>query len=96
MMHRLRQRIDALDQRLVALLAERSRLIDEAARIKSREGLPARIDSRVDEVAMNSRRLAEEEGLDPDLAERIWRLMVDHFIEQEDRYLAEMSRRAED
>lgn len=87
MMHRLRQRIDALDQRLVALLAERSRLIDEAARIKSREGLPARITSRVDEVALNSRRWAEEEGLDPDLAEQIWRLMVEHFIAQEDRYL---------
>ncbi len=88
-MPRLRARIDALDQRLVALLAERSRLIDEAARIKAREGLPARIESRVEEVAFNSRRIAEEEGLDPDLAERIWRLMMEHFIRQEEHYLAE-------
>lgn len=93
MMHRLRQRIDALDHRLVALLAERSRLIDEAARIKAREGLPARIDSRVDEVTQNSRRLAIEEGLDPDLAEQVWRLMVEHFIAQEDRFLADAEKR---
>ncbi len=83
----LRARIDALDARLVALLAERSALIDEAARIKTREQLPARIHSRVEEVAANARRLADEHGLDPDLAERLWRVMMDHFIAQEDRVL---------
>lgn len=87
-LHRLRVRIDNLDARLVALLAERSRLIDEAARIKKREGLPARIQSRVDEVAENARRMAKEEGLDPDLAENVWRLMMDHFIAQEELALS--------
>lgn len=87
----LRARIDALDARLVALLAERSALIDEAARIKTRERLPARIHSRVEEVAANARRLAEEHGLDPDLAERLWRVMMDHFIAQEDRVLGGLS-----
>lgn len=87
-MHALRARIDELDSRLVALLSERAALIDEAARIKLREGLPARIDSRVEEVAANARRLAEEKGLDPDLAESLWRMMMDHFIAQEDRLLS--------
>ncbi|WP_114348912.1 chorismate mutase [Paracoccus lutimaris] len=84
----LRARIDALDARLVALLAERSALIDEAARIKTREHLPARIHSRVEEVAANARRLASGQGLDPDLAERLWRVMMDHFIAQEDKILS--------
>ena len=84
----LRRRIDALDAQLIALLAERTGLIDEAARIKTQEGLPARIDSRVEEVAANARRLALEAGMDPDLAERLWRLMMDHFIAQEDRVLS--------
>ncbi|RKS51477.1 chorismate mutase [Paracoccus pantotrophus] len=88
----LRARIDALDARLVALLAERSALIDEAARIKARENLPARIDSRVEEVAANARRLAAEQGLDPDLAERLWRVMMEHFIAQEDRLLSQPRR----
>ncbi len=87
-MHDLRARIDALDARLIALLAERSALIDEAAWIKSREHLPARIDSRVEEVAANARRLAGPAGLDPDLAEGLWRLMMEHFIAQEDRVLS--------
>lgn len=87
-MHDLRARIDALDSKLIALLAERSTLIDEAARIKTLEGLPARIDSRVEEVAMNARRLAVQHGLDADLAEQLWRMMVEHFIAQEDRVLS--------
>lgn len=88
----LRDRIDALDARLVALLAERSALIDEAARIKLREHLPARIDSRVEEVAANARRLAAQHGLDPGLAEALWRLMMDHFIAQEDRIMTRRDR----
>ena len=84
----LRACIDALDARLIALLAERSALIDRAARIKSREGLPARIDARVEEVAANARRIAGEQGFDPDLAERLWRVMMDHFIAQEERILS--------
>lgn len=85
----LRRRIDALDARLVALLAERTRLIDRAAQIKLAAGLPARIDARVEEVAANVRRLAADEGADPDLAEAVWRLMMQHFIDREARVLDE-------
>ena len=80
----LRVHIDALDARLIDLLAERSRLIDRAAEIKAREGLPARIDSRVEQVAMLARERADAAGLNPDLAEDIWRLMMEYFIAQED------------
>lgn len=83
----LRTAIDALDAELIALLARRSRLIDRAAQIKLVENLPARIDTRVEEVAANARRLAGSAGLDPDLAEALWRRMMDHFIDQEDRVL---------
>lgn len=87
-MHDLRARIDALDLQLVLLLAQRTALIDEAAAIKIRERLPARIDSRVEEVAMNARQLAGQHGVDPDLAEQLWRIMIENFIAQEDRQLA--------
>lgn len=83
----LRSRIDALDDQLIDLLAERSRLIDRAAVIKAREGLPARIDTRVEQVAMLARSRAAEKGLDPDLAESLWRLMMEHFITREEVHL---------
>lgn len=83
----LRAHIDALDARLIALLAERSGLIDRAAQIKARDGLPARIDARVEEVAALARKRAGDAGLSPDLAEALWRLMMEHFIAQEDAQL---------
>lgn len=84
----LRARIDMLDARLVAMLAERSRLIDRAAQIKARDGLPALIETRVEQVVDNVRALAAGEGVDADLVEGVWRLMMAHFIAQEDRYLS--------
>lgn len=83
----LRARIDALDAELIALFARRRALIDRAARIKAAQGLPARIDWRVDEVIANARRNAEAAGLDGDLFEAIWRSLVEAAIAQEDRHL---------
>ena len=83
----LRARIDALDEQIVTLLAERSALIDRAARIKARDGLPARIDARVEEVVANARRHAADAGLSPDLIEDIWRKLIEAAIAQEDRHL---------
>lgn len=83
----LRRRIDALDAQLILLLAERSTLIDRAAEIKARDNLPARIDARVEEVAALARARAEQSGLSPDLAERLWRMMMEHFIAQEESQL---------
>ena len=85
----LRAAIDALDRRLASLLADRSRLIDRAAQIKAQSGLPARIGWRVEEVAANARANAARVGLDPDLAEALWRTMMEHFIAQEARALGE-------
>lgn len=88
-MRTLRAAIDSLDLRLAELLAERTLMIDRAAQIKAAARLPARIDERVEEVAAKARRNAEATGYDPDLAEALWRLMMEHFIAQEARLLGE-------
>ena len=85
----LRSHIDALDEELITLLAQRHALIDQAARIKSRDGLPARIDSRVEEVVAIVRRHAIQSGLDPDLIEALWRQIIEAAILQEDRQLSQ-------
>ncbi|PTW50197.1 chorismate mutase [Rhodovulum kholense] len=86
-MDELRPQIDALDARLVALLAERARYIDRAAELKATAGLPARIDDRVEEVVANVRALAGAEGLDPDLVETLWRALIEWSIGREERAL---------
>ncbi|MFB2594335.1 chorismate mutase [Paracoccus sp. p4-l81] len=88
-MAELRGMIDALDDRLIDLLAERQQLIDHAIRLKRGNGLPARIDARVEEVAHHVARRAAERGLDPQLIDRIWRQLMDHFIAREAQALGE-------
>jgi isochorismate pyruvate lyase len=82
-MPELRGQIDAIDAELVRLLAIRVEHIDRAAVLKLAEGLPARIPARVEEVIANVRASASQSGLDPDLAERIWRMLVEWAIERE-------------
>ena len=88
----VRAEIDRLDREIVALLARRARCIDRAAEVKRREDLPARIDARVDEVIANARAGAVAAGLDPGLAEALWRRIVDWSIAREERALAEHCR----
>lgn len=86
-MPRLRARIDALDAQLMDLMADRHALIDRAAAIKAEIGLPARIPDRVEEVVANIRRHAQDRGLDPDLYDALWRMLIEAAIAQEERLL---------
>lgn len=84
-MPELRAQIDALDCEIVALLAERAGYIDRAITLKPALGWPARIPDRVEEVVAKVRGSAEAEGLDPDLAETLWRELIDWSIAREER-----------
>ncbi|WP_395945402.1 chorismate mutase [Brevundimonas sp.] len=81
-MTEVRQGVDALDRALVALLAERQRYMDAAARIKpDRDAVfdQARIDDVVAKVLV----AAEAHHLSPDIAEPVWRLLIDRCIAHE-------------
>lgn len=86
-MAELRREIDALDRRIVALLARRAACIDRATELKPSEGLPARIPERVQAVMDNIRAEALATGLDPALAEEIWRRLIEWSIAREERVL---------
>lgn len=86
-MRDLRAEIDALDASLVDLLADRARLIDRAVELKPAEGYPARIESRVEEVVAHVRARAEAQGLDADLVEQLWRIVIDWSIAREEAVL---------
>ena len=78
----VRHGVDALDRALVALLAERQRYMDAAARIKpDRDAVfdQARIDDVVAKVLI----AAEPAGLSADIAEPVWRLLIDRCIAHE-------------
>lgn len=93
-MTELRAMIDTLDAEIVTLLALRQTCIDRAAVLKAEADLPARIPARVEEVVAKVRMRADSVGLDADLAERMWRLMIDTAISREERHLAGPSQAA--
>lgn len=86
-MAELRLGIDALDKQLVAQLKLRAEYINRAIELKQENGWPARIPERVEEVVANARREADEQGLDPDLIEKLWRQIIDWSIDQEETVL---------
>lgn len=92
-MAHIRAEIDRLDAALVTLLAERAAYIDRAAAIKAQIDLPARIDDRVEEVIANVRAHAAAKGLSPELAEDLWRRLVDWSIAREESHLGPDSQR---
>lgn len=78
----VRQGVDALDRALVTLLAERQRYMDAAARIKP--GRDAVFDqARIDDVVQKVLAAAGPAGLSPDIAEPVWRLLIDRCIAHE-------------
>ncbi|MDX7950974.1 chorismate mutase [Lichenihabitans sp. Uapishka_5] len=83
----LRLRIDAIDAAIVELLAKRMDCVGEVIGIKQAHGLPARIESRVEEVVANVRAGAEGVGAPPDLAETVYRSMIAWVIAHEERHL---------
>ncbi|MEM8693263.1 MAG: chorismate mutase [Pseudomonadota bacterium] len=93
-MAELRVEIDALDRRLIDLLAQRVRYIDRAAELKLVEGLPANIPSRVEDVVAQVRQTAATAGFDAGLAEEMWRAMIAWSIAREEEKLGSGSPQA--
>ncbi len=83
-MAEVRSEIDRLDAAIVALLVERATYIDRAAELKPALGLPARIEARVEDVVAKVRDRAAADGLDPALAEALWRRLIDWSIAREE------------
>ncbi len=84
----VRAGVDSIDRELVALLAERFRFMDAAARIKPDRG-QVRDEARKAQVIANVQRQAAALGVSPELAGRLWEALVEasiaHEFEQWDR-----------
>ncbi|MGR3322125.1 MAG: chorismate mutase [Pseudooceanicola sp.] len=83
----LRAQIDEIDGALLALLAERQAHVDRVTVVKAREGVSAAAPGRFAAVIENVRRRAGAAGMEPDIAEAMWRAMIVGFIAREERVL---------
>ena len=73
-----RARIDAVDDRIVDLLIERIGIIREVGALKAREGIPAILQDRVDEVRERAASRAAERGLDPELVRKLYATLIEY------------------
>ena len=78
----VRERIDALDCQIVALLAERGRYVKDAARFK-RDAFQVSAPARQQQVLDKVRALAEAQGAYPEVVEAAYRALIAGFIARE-------------
>ena len=81
-MEELRAAIDALDQRLVELMARRQLYIERAAVLK-RERHAVRDEDRIEEVVTKVMAAAMKAGLSGAIAEPVWRTLIEQSIRHE-------------
>ncbi|WP_374470269.1 chorismate mutase [Phenylobacterium sp.] len=81
-MAEVRVGVDALDRALVTLLAERQRYMDAAARIKPERGA-VRDEGRIEDVVAKVKAAARAAGLSEEIAEPVWRLLIERCIAYE-------------
>ena len=81
-MKTIRRDIDALDKKLVALLADRQKLIEAAGKVKpSRDTV--RDAARIEEVVALVKKEAAKVGLAEEIAEPVWRQLIESSIAYE-------------
>ena len=80
----IRQQIDALDVEIVKLLAQRQKLIESAGTVKPQR-TQVRDDARIEEVVSLVLQAAKKEGLATEIAEPVWRQLIESSIAHEYR-----------
>lgn len=75
----IRAGIDATDRRLVALLAERQRLVQQVIDYKRARHMPVVDRRREDEMIAAIAQTARDNDLDPRVAQQVLRTIIDGF-----------------
>ncbi|MFD5599978.1 chorismate mutase [Leucobacter sp. NPDC058333] len=78
----VRDNIDAIDRRLVELIAKREQWVIRAGSLKS-DDAAVRAPARVEQVIEKVRTLATVAGASPEVVEHTYRAMIEAFIELE-------------
>ena len=74
-----RQQIDSLDQRIVELLQERARAVEEVGRIKRDAHLPVTVPAREQQVIAQAQEFAKGGPLPPEAIGRIYEKLVEEM-----------------
>ena len=78
-MEQVRHGIDRLDREIIALIGERFRYVEAAARIKG-DVNEVRDELRIAEVIANARRAAASAGVPSEVATELYRLLIESSV----------------
>ena len=81
-MTEIRAEIDCLDRQIITLLGQRFDYVKAAAKFKTSQA-SVRAAERFQAMLQQRRLWAESEGLNSDVIEKLYRDLVNHFIEEE-------------
>ncbi len=79
----IRKEIDAIDHNIITLIARRFSYVKEVVKYKSNDRDAIIAKKRFDEVIANNRNNAKRNGLNADVIEKIYNLLLEYFIEEE-------------
>jgi isochorismate pyruvate lyase len=79
----IREAIDDIDREIIKLIGKRLVYVKEIVKFKRKDRDSIVAKDRYNEVIENSRKLAVENGLNPDLLENIYKNLIHHFIDKE-------------
>ena len=91
-----RARIDAIDDQLIDLLAQREAIIREVADIKAAHGIPAVLPDRVEAVRERAAKRAAENGMDATFVRTLYQQLIDHSCDLEEHLIARDDNRHDD
>ena len=78
----LRSEVDRIDEEIIKLIARRNDYIKQAAKFKtSIEDVKS--PERIEQVMQNARKKAIELGVNPNMIEELFRIMIDEMVETE-------------
>ena len=79
----IRRAIDELDEEIITLLGKRYQYVKEIVKFKKKNEESIVAKERREAVIRSRRKLAVENGLDPDVIEELYRKLISHFIDEE-------------
>ena len=83
----VREEIDALDKQIISLLGKRFSFVKEIVNYKfNKDDIVAR--KRYGEVIESRREMALTNNLSPDVIEKMYRMLIEYFIEEQHKILA--------
>lgn len=82
-----RERIDALDDQIVALIAERLKIVGQVGHYKAKRGIAVMQPDRIVEVKERNAKRGEAAGLRPDFTRALYGLIIDEACALEDEIM---------